>query len=158
MKTCPLCKQEKGESSFWKRQSYCIECSKIKQKTVWMSRSPEKRLEQHLRYKYGVTREEFNAAWDSQAGRCAICRSELPDLMTYDNRRRGYAIDHNHKTGKFRSILCLPCNSMLGMAKDSPDTLRQAADYLERLGFYGEKADMGEVVSVDNMRAARKKR
>jgi len=47
---------------------------------------------------------------------------------------------------------------MLGMAKDSPDTLRQAADYLERLGFYGEKADMGEVVSVDNMRAARKKR
>ena len=65
--------------------------------------------------------------------------------MTYDNRRREYAIDHNHDTGAFRGILCLKCNSLLGMASDSVSVLKAAIEYLTERGSY------------DNMAAARKK-
>ena len=70
--------------------------------------------------------------------------------MVYENRRRGYAIDHNHETGEFRGILCINCNSMLGMAKDSPRILAKAIGYLEANGFYGKDSPL-----VDNAAVAR---
>jgi len=152
MKICPVCSISKPLDKYWKGQYCCIECQKDKQKNYWGSRTPKKRLEQHLKYKYGVTHSEFLHQWEAQEGCCAICKDELPDLMTYENRRRGYAIDHNHDTGAFRGILCLKCNSLLGMAKDSADVLRKAIDYLDTRGSYAT-----EVVELDNLRAARKK-
>lgn len=80
-------------------------------------------------------------AWHAQQGCCAICQVELPDLMVYENRRRGYAIDHNHETGDFRGILCLKCNSLLGMACDSIDVLMAAISYLENRGSYAGAVD-----------------
>lgn len=135
-KLCRTCDQVKPIADFWKNQTACIACSKIKQKTKWASRTPKKRLEQHLKYKYGITHDEFREAWDAQQGACAICRVELPDLMAYDNRRRGYAIDHNHETGAFRGVLCLKCNSLLGMASESTDVLHAAVRYLSERGSY----------------------
>ena len=147
-KHCKTCDITKPIKDFWKGQSACVPCSKHKQKTRWGSRSPQKRLEQHLKYKYGISRTEFSKAWDEQSGNCAICETELPDLMAYDNRRRGYAIDHNHETGAFRGILCLKCNSLLGMASESVDVLHAAVKYLVEKGSYA---------NVINMAAARKK-
>lgn len=152
VKVCPVCAETKPVNQYWKGQYCCIPCQKDKQKNSWGSRTPQKRLEQHLKHKYGVTHAEFSQQWDRQQGCCAICRGELPDLMTYDNRRRGYAIDHNHNTGEFRGILCTKCNSLLGMAKDSVEVLRRAVTYLIEYGSYAD-----EVVKLDNMRAARKK-
>lgn len=83
-----------------------------------------------------------------QNGCCAICASELPDLMSYDGKRRGYAIDHNHESGEFRGILCLMCNSLLGMAKDCVSILESAIGYLHEKGSYSQ---------IDNMAAGRKK-
>jgi hypothetical protein len=136
MKKCPVCSVEKDESQYWKNQYLCIGCQKDKQKNSWQSRTPKKRLEQHLKYKYGVSHSEFTERWASQKGCCAICAEELPDLMAYENRRRGYAIDHNHETGKFRGILCLHCNSLLGMARESTSILQKAGEYLEKEGSY----------------------
>lgn len=122
---------------------------KWKQKNYWNSRTPKKRLEQHLKYKYGIDPETFLAAWEEQEGKCSICESDLPDLLTYDNRRRGYAIDHNHDTGKFRGVLCLMCNTLLGMANDNVDILKKAIQYLEDKGSYAEL--------IDNMAVSKKK-
>ena len=136
MKKCPVCSIEKDEGQYWRGQYLCISCQKDKQKNAWQSRTPKKRLEQHLKYKYGVSHSEFLQRWEQQKGCCAICEDVLPDLMAYENRRRGYAIDHNHETGKFRGILCLHCNSLLGMAKESMVILNKAAGYLEKEGSY----------------------
>lgn len=152
MKFCPVCKTEKDIGQFWKGQYLCIDCQKQKQKAFWGSRAPKKRLEQHLKYKYGVSHSEFVAEWERQKGCCAICTDVLPDLMAYENRNRGYAIDHNHETKEFRGILCLKCNTLLGMAKDSVEVLARAITYLEEKGSYG-----AETTVVYNMRAARKK-
>ncbi len=137
MRICNGCKTQKPlDAGFWKGQTLCIECSKHRQKNRWSSRTPKKRLEQHLKYKYSLTINELNQALESQKGGCAICEEMLPDLLVYNNRRRGYAIDHNHETGKFRGILCLKCNSMLGMARDSRELLHKAANYLDERGSY----------------------
>lgn len=138
-KRCPTCNTVKPISDYWRGQVYCIPCHKNKQNTQWHSRTPKSRLEQHLKYKYGITQAEFNEAWQKQDGNCAICENELPDLMEYNNRRRGYAIDHNHDTGEFRGILCLNCNSMLGMSKDDIGVLQSAIIYLEERGSYAAK-------------------
>ena len=151
MKHCNGCSTKKDMTEFWKGQSLCILCCKERQKTRWDSRSPKRRLEQHLKYKYGITHDEFYAAWNLQDGKCSICSVELPDLMVYEDRRRGYAIDHNHDTGKFRGILCLKCNSLLGMANDSPEILAKAIIYLEINGSYSLKSS-----PVDNAAASRK--
>ena len=140
MKTCPTCKDFKSLDDYWKGQSSCISCTKEKQKNRWESRTPKKRLQQHLKYKYGVTEEELMEILRIQNNACAICKSSLPDLMVYENRQRGYAIDHNHDTGKFRGVLCLNCNTLLGMAKDDKDILLAAVDYLELNGSYAAVA------------------
>jgi len=64
--------------------------------------------------------------------------------MTYDSRRRGYAIDHNHDTGEFRGILCLKCNSLLGMASDSVSVLHSAVKYLTDRGSYAGSENITE--------------
>jgi len=136
-RTCASCGVEKGSNAdFWKGQSCCIECSKKRQRTSWISRTPKKRLEQHLKYKYKIKMEELIAALKEQNDGCAICQEALPNLLVYENRRRGYAIDHNHDTGHFRGILCLSCNTMLGMSKENALILERAASYLKERGSY----------------------
>lgn len=55
---------------------------------------------------------------------CSICRVKL------DGGRKTHW-DHCHKTGKFRAWLCQSCNNGLGLFKDNPKFLRQAAAYIE---------------------------
>jgi hypothetical protein len=67
----------------------------------------------------------------AQNGVCAICGQPEVGLGRGGKPRR-MSIDHNHATGVIRALLCHNCNFMIGSAKENPDTLRKAADYLER--------------------------
>ncbi|MFJ5066549.1 endonuclease VII domain-containing protein [Kitasatospora sp. NPDC088556] len=73
---------------------------------------------------YGLTSEEYAALLAAQGGRCAICQ---------ETRRRNLAVDHCHRTEAIRGLLCNRCNSQLLArgARDRPEVLRRAADYLE---------------------------
>ena len=54
---------------------------------------------------------------DKQDRRCAICKTNDPK----SKNERGWAVDHCHKTGKVRGVLCSPCNAGLGLlATDDP--------------------------------------
>lgn len=75
----------------------------------------------HLRKKYGMTIEQYNLMYETQGGICPLCLTKFDVLC----------VDHDHDTGKIRGLLCRGCNLALGSAKDSPDMLRRAADYLE---------------------------
>lgn len=63
-------------------------------------------------------------------GRCPIC-------LTTDPRPAGWAIDHSHKTGAVRGILCKLCNMSLGGFGDDPATLERAAGYLRASAAQG---------------------
>ena len=86
----------------------------------------QKRLDYNREYLYGLTPADVDQMVAEQGGQCAICRNAEP-------RGKGYwHVDHDHKTGVIRGLLCHYCNLGLGKFKDNPVSLRAAADYLER--------------------------
>jgi len=78
-----------------------------------------------LRIKFNISIEEYNQLLDLQNYKCAICQDECPT-------GRQLAVDHNHRTGKVRGLLCMECNIGLGKFKDSDDLLIKAISYLEK--------------------------
>lgn len=76
---------------------------------------------------YGLSTEQFEALLAEQLHACCICRQPLRGIGTAANAP---CVDHCHQPGKVRGILCMNCNKMLGLAKDSITTLQKAISYL----------------------------
>ena len=70
--------------------------------------------------------ELWRQLFDKQAGCCAICGKHQANLKQTMN------VDHNHKTGKIRGLLCHNCNLLLGFAEENIQTLKNAINYLKR--------------------------
>ena len=77
-----------------------------------------------LKRKYGITIGEFEKLLEEQSFRCAICRTD--DWGRHNKPH----IDHDHKTGRVRGLLCSRCNMGLGMFLDNPARLSSAIAYL----------------------------
>jgi hypothetical protein len=86
---------------------------------------------------YGITVADYDRMLAAQGGVCAICKTH-PDHkvragVNEDTRR--LAVDHVHlpdgSSGPVRALLCGSCNTMIGLAKDDPERLREAARYLD---------------------------
>jgi len=100
----------------------------------------ECKSEYHKRYyiqkKYNITIKEYKKRLEQQKNRCAICginfdilkKIKLNQVPGIGNPR----IDHNHKTGKIRGLLCDDCNTALGSFQDNPLILIKAAKYLKK--------------------------
>jgi hypothetical protein len=84
-----------------------------------------KRKDQHIKYAYGITSEEYDQIFLEQDGKCKICGIHQNEL------KRNLAVDHNHMTGKVRGLLCTKCNTVLGLVNDDPVLLIKAEEYLE---------------------------
>jgi recombination endonuclease VII len=133
----------KNKSSIGGRRPVCQACvtNEQRQRLELLKSCPEhvrKRQEtdrvQGLR-KRGVTVEWYDASHAAQNGRCAICG--CPEAMGQRDRSgnpRRLAVDHDHRTGQVRELLCGSCNAGLGNFRDSPAILEAAAAYLRRHG------------------------
>lgn len=77
--------------------------------------------------KYGLTIESFEALLHAQGGKCAICGAEFY-LLPNQHRH----VDHDHKIGIVRGIICQHCNVMIGYARENPVILTNAIEYLNR--------------------------
>jgi hypothetical protein len=97
----------------------CIEQAK--------QRSPMAKRESRLKQEYGLTNEGYDAILKSQFGLCAICGKEQAD-------KRGHRlhVDHCHKTGQVRGLLCSNCNQGIGKFQDKIEFLESAVQYLRR--------------------------
>jgi len=71
-------------------------------------RSPIKRRAEHIKKRYGMTIEAWEALFAAQGRCCAICKADESGW------KRAWHTDHDHVTGKVRGILCHPCNRTLG--------------------------------------------
>lgn len=80
--------------------------------------------------KYGITKADYLRLWGVQSGRCAICEDLLTHMLNDDEYKS--AIDHCHKTGSVRGLLCTSCNCAIGLMRDVPERLEAAAHYLRR--------------------------
>src|SRR5438046_1388392 len=73
-----------------------------------------RRRARHLMATYGMTIETYERLLRFQGGLCAICRRPP--------KRRRLAVDHNHKTGAIRGLLCFACNHrVLGRGLETPE-------------------------------------
>ena len=94
----------------------------------WQSSENNKHIlrQRRLIKEFNITQEEYVSMLESQGNCCAICKTPA------SNFEKRMAIDHCHRTGKIRGILCNSCNLGLGCFKDSLDYLDKAIMYLRR--------------------------
>jgi hypothetical protein len=78
---------------------------------------------------YGIDLNKYNELLISQNYKCAICQ-ENPNGWNGQSGR--FDVDHDHKTGKVRGLLCSSCNTSLGKFKDDISILKRAINYLKK--------------------------
>lgn len=87
----------------------------------YKQRNKAKRNAYRIQRDYGITIQQFEDTVQLQQGKCFICQEHMVPPQ----------IDHNHATKAFRALLCRPCNTSLGLMRENPTLLREAAAYLE---------------------------
>lgn len=85
----------------------------------------EKKHAEWILKTYGITAEQYASLLRYQGGKCFICQRAT-------GKRRRLSVDHDHKTGRVRGLLCNPCNrDVLGHLRDSVAALERAVMYLK---------------------------
>ena len=103
----------------------CRECDSKRGKR-YRKANPEVVRETWLKSRYGITSGEYEELLARQEGRCCICGVQEEVTKSKSN----FSVDHCHKSGDIRGLLCNACNASLGGFKDSVDILQKAIDYL----------------------------
>jgi hypothetical protein len=149
MKTCHKCGRDKTEDEFQKRtdtgklRNDCRECRSADNLRRYHTKTSTREATARASYKYvlkkryGITLDQYCAIHEAQRGRCAICGTE----SCATGKR--LAVDHCHKTGKIRGLLCQACNTAIGKLKDDPDLIRRAASYVETNADWSDSNETG---------------
>lgn len=82
------------------------------------------RRKNYYRSRYNITVDEYDKIFDDQGGVCLICK------RPQGNRR--LSIDHNHKTGEVRGLLCNNCNAAIGLVNEDQKILTRIKQYLKQ--------------------------
>jgi len=124
LKKCPKCKQTfsatpeffyRNKTTYNGLDGWCKECKKRYDISYY----------HYKRYK--ITKVDYEKMMEEQKGKCLICGRDFDKIYFPQNTH----IDHDHKTGKVRGLLCNNCNVILGNAFDNPLILINAIKYLQ---------------------------
>lgn len=125
VKTCSRCKGIKTLDKFVIRNklksgkgAYCKACNsevaKINSIKKWGS---FRNL--NLVKNYGITIDDYDRMYEDKEGLCYIC-----------GRQRNLVVDHDHKTGKVRKLLCSGCNTGIAQFEHNPSLFEKAKEYV----------------------------
>lgn len=92
--------------------------------------NPDYHKSAFLKRKYAISILDYNEMLTAQDGRCAICRKTESNII--NGKTLSLAVDHDHKTGAVRALLCSNCNTALGLFGDDPGLLDAAKAYLTK--------------------------
>jgi hypothetical protein len=144
----------------------CKRCSRIRRKAwyeanrqgeierakAWQQQNPDRHSENqrrrrarpdikrrerdaYLQRTFGITLDEYDEMLRAQGGRCGICgRSPRPDISLH--------VDHDHRSGAIRGLLCFPCNNAVGLLRDDIERVGAVRAYL--IDHDGEMQDLAE--------------
>jgi len=131
-KCCKQCSTTKPVSDFgiriWGSNGIgyhlrCKDCMNARRREL---HDKDKNRNELLKARFGIDLSEYNQMFIAQNGCCAIC--EKPQSA----EKRNFSVDHDHKTGIIRGLLCENCNRALGQFKDSTIILDKAKEYLTK--------------------------
>jgi hypothetical protein len=123
---CMQCKEEKLEADFYsgasltartRSKTTCYSCQKLAGKErsrIYRARYPEKIRDAKLKCYYGISLKIYNDMLDKQGGVCAICGLPQNRLNGVTRKQENLVVDHDHKTGQVRALLCHKCNMEVG--------------------------------------------
>jgi hypothetical protein len=147
LKRCGKCKQHLPLNQFSKTTQtkdklycYCKACAskvakeahqRLKADPIRYEAYLAKERNRHLKRTFGITAQDYDQMLANQNGGCAICGA------TECSSGASLAVDHCHRTGKVRGILCRDCNTSLGKLKDDRNILLKAVEYLDRAADQG---------------------
>jgi hypothetical protein len=154
MKKCTKCLATKSRDAFNKAKknkdglnTWCRACTN-EYSREWARKNKKRHQENYNRWRknnlehandldrlrsYGLPRGRYKQILEIQKGCCAICKTNSPAP------KKTFCVDHCHKTGKVRGLLCHKCNTMIGHAKDNIQTLKNAIDFLVKDIDYREE-------------------
>lgn len=129
------CPGRKFLKNFNSRIYYQLNRSKVRQRhRAYAKASPrrnrvtyEEQRTYYLKYKYNLTREKYDQMVKAQNYVCYICN--LPPLGT-TKQSSALHVDHCHKTGVVRKLLCSACNTTLGKYKESEQIFMSFVEYI----------------------------
>ena len=139
-KCCSVCKVllslDKYHKSKSTKDGYSYRCkncdyqARIKYRTERKLQYQTVTRKEYRKRVYGLSDDSFNTLWKKQKGKCPICDKTLTDALGNKHLPSKAVIDHCHKTGKIRGILCTMCNKGLGLLGDNINGLKKAVQYL----------------------------
>jgi Recombination endonuclease VII len=94
-------------------------------------RYPGAYKEYMLQRNFGISLQDYEDLLAAQGGACAVCGALNGTCIYSGEKTKSLAVDHDHKTGAVRGLLCNDCNRAIGQLKDNSELLRKAADYLD---------------------------
>ena len=128
MKTCYKCREVRDLQNFGKYSNsvdgykpICKKCRKIE-----YQRNKVYIRGKFLQKKFGISLIEYNKLLDLQNFCCAICGDGII------KNKKALAVDHDHKSGKTRGLLCMNCNLGIGKVNDSIEEILKLIDYMKR--------------------------
>jgi hypothetical protein len=131
MKKCSKCKNVKELSEYTNCKSgkfgvhhYCKKCHSQQRKDNY---NYDRQRIRHIMFKYKLSESDLNKMYVAQNGKCKICSTEYKEVSKHNN----LYVDHCHKTGNVRGLLCFKCNRLLGVWDDNIDILKSAIKYLK---------------------------
>lgn len=83
-----------------------------------------------LKDKYGIGLADYQVMLSKQNGVCLICMRKANGVSKWGSAFKNLSVDHCHKTGKVRGLLCHRCNWLIGSVEDNPDLMKRAILYL----------------------------
>lgn len=129
MKHCINCNEVKPlEEFYWKiknktKEAVCKKCSGERAKE-WRDSNKHQIRNTAYKKKFGISLDEYEEKLEAQNYCCAICGEHESSF------KLRFAVDHDHKTGKVRDLLCGQCNVAVGMVKENTDILTSMISYL----------------------------
>lgn len=142
MKICSKCKIKKKNSEFYRKVDgvFRAECKDCHKKLSESCRKRRRKINSehtklmgrkaNLKRFHGMTIEEYDALYQQQKGVCAICGRKETSKNQWGVKR--LAVDHDHKTGRIRGLLCERCNQGIGKLREDVGILLKAIEYLSK--------------------------
>ena len=128
MKTCKTCKVELSLDRFYllKTGYYHVHCKSCntERSRLWKQKNKHKHYLNKIRDKFKISETDYNILLAEQNNLCLICNKSEKD--------RRLSVDHCHKTGNIRGLLCRTCNLAIGYFNDDTTLLKNAIQYLSR--------------------------
>ena len=146
LKKCNRCAVFRPMNQFYARldkENRCKQCvselraiaykkdpAKVINRVRWYRRNnPEKIQDSKLKQTYNIDRIKWEKMFHDQGGVCKICKQ--PETMIWRSKLVKLAVDHDHETLEVRALLCIRCNTALGLLKEDLNIVLAMADYIK---------------------------